>query len=373
MLSNQILQRTIHEFGRILQCHCSAWSMEGALLACTGEPDAKVRTLVREVVEAHVSYGDSAEWIYEDMAFFLVCDEHEPNYFLALAYPEVEVDFSLSGKLCVSQMEGLLRVSKERMDKNRFMQNLILDNLLLVDIYNQAKKLGIPVEKRRAVILVEPKNPDDSMVLDVVKGIYMAGTGDYVTAVDERHVILIKALEETEGYRDLGRVCDMLVDTINAEAMLNVRVAYGTVIEELKDVSQSYKEAAMALDVGRIFYPEKNIFSYRELGIGRLIHQLPVSLCEMFLEEVFSGQAVEQFDEETLSTVDKFFENNLNISETARQLFVHRNTLVYRLEKIQKQTGLDVRVFEDALTFKIALMVADHLKYVHVEAGGSQL
>ena len=154
---------------------------------------------------------------------------------------------------------------------------------------------------------------------------------------------------------------------MNTEAMANVRVSYGTIIEELKDVSQSYREAAMALDVGRIFYTERNVFSYRELGIGRLIHQLPVSLCEMFLEEVFSGKAVEQFDEETLSTVDKFFENSLNISETARQLFVHRNTLVYRLEKIQKQTGLDVRVFEDALTFKIALMVADHLKFLQEE------
>ena len=156
----------------------------------------------------------------------------------------------------------------------------------------------------------------------------------------------------------------MLVNAINTEAMVNVRISFGTIIPELKEVSQSYKEAGMALDVGRIFYPERNILSYRELGIGRLIHQLPVSLCEMFLEEVFAGNSVDQFDEETLSTVDKFFENSLNISETARQLFVHRNTLVYRLEKIQKQTGLDVRVFEDALTFKIALMVADHMKFI---------
>ena len=161
-----------------------------------------------------------------------------------------------------------------------------------------------------------------------------------------------------------GRADDMLVNAINTEAMVNVRLSFGTIIPELKEVSQSYKEAGMALDVGRIFYPERNILSYRELGIGRLIHQLPVSLCEMFLEEVFAGNTVDQFDEETLSTVDKFFENSLNISETARQLFVHRNTLVYRLEKIQKQTGLDVRVFEDALTFKIALMVADHMKFI---------
>ena len=197
-----------------------------------------------------------------------------------------------------------------------------------------------------------------------MKGAYTSGTGDFVTAVDEGHIILIKSLEDTDDYLKINDQAKVLVDMINTEVMVNVRVAYGTVIGELKNVSQSYKEAGMALDVGRIFYPEKNILAYRELGIGRLIHQLPVSLCEMFLEEVFAGKAVEQFDEETLSTVDKFFENSLNISETARQLFVHRNTLVYRLEKIQKQTGLDVRVFEDALTFKIALMVADHMKFL---------
>ncbi len=231
-------------------------------------------------------------------------------------------------------------------------------------IFLSREKLSIPVEKRRVVILIEPKNPEDTIVLEMVKGIYTSGTGDYVTAVDEGHVILIKALDETDSTREIQHNAKMLVDMINTEAMVNVRVAYGTIVEELKDVSQSYKEAQMALDVGRIFYPEKNILAYKELGIGRLIHQLPLSLCDMFLEEVFAGKAVDQFEEETLSTVDKFFENNLNISETARQLFVHRNTLVYRLEKIQKQTGLDVRVFEDALTFKIALMVADHVKFV---------
>lgn len=148
------------------------------------------------------------------------------------------------------------------------------------------------------------------------------------------------------------------------EAMVSVRAAYGTIVEELKDVSRSYKEADMALEVGRVFYTEKKILAYNELGIGRLIHQLPASLCEMFLNEVFEGGKADIFEEEELTTVYTFFDNNLNISETARRLYVHRNTLVYRLEKIQKKTGLDVRVFDDALTFKIAMMVADHMKYM---------
>lgn len=363
MLSNQILQRTIYEIGDIVECNCSIWDMNGSMLASFGAERTSLKQDVDSFIEQTVKEQGDTQLIDYEKALFVVNDELEPVYVFVLEH-QGRSGAEINGKLCVSQLENMLRMGKERMDKNRFVQNLILDNLLLVDIYNQARKLSIPIEKKRVIILIEPKNLKDSIVLDMIKGIYTTGTGDYVTAVDEGHVILVKSLEETDGYREIAHISEMLVDMINTEAMVNVRVAYGTIIDELKDVSQSYKEANMALDVGRIFYPEKNILSYKELGIGRLIHQLPVSLCEMFLDEVFAGNAVEQFDEETLSTVDKFFENSLNISETARQLYVHRNTLVYRLEKIQKQTGLDVRIFEDALTFKIALMVADHMKFL---------
>ena len=363
MLSNQVLQRTINEIGDIIECNCSIWNTDGSMLAAVGEEKTAVKKAVISFIDQLDQEGDLPEYLDETLALFPVYDDLELIYIFVIEYNE-EIDAHISGRLCVCQLESLLRSGNERMDRNRFMQNLILDNLLLVDIYNQAKKLGIPVEKRRVVYLIEPKDPTDTIVLDMIRGIYSSGTGVFVTAVDEGHIILIKALTDTDTYDTICATANMLVDTINTEVMVNVRIACGTIINELKDVSQSYKEAGMALDVGRIFYPEKTILSYRELGIGRLIHQLPVSLCEMFLEEVFAGNAVDQFDEETLSTVDKFFENSLNISETARQLFVHRNTLVYRLEKIQKQTGLDVRVFEDALTFKIALMVADHMKFI---------
>ena len=151
---------------------------------------------------------------------------------------------------------------------------------------------------------------------------------------------------------------------MNSEAMLKVRVSYGTVVQELREVSKSYKEATMAMDVGRIFYAEKNVIAYSTLGIGRLIYQLPVNLCRIFIEEIFGGNQVYDLDEETLTTINKFFENNLNVSETSRQLFIHRNTLVYRIEKLQKATGLDIRTFEDAMTFKIAMMVVNYMKYL---------
>lgn len=366
MLSNQILQKTASEIQNIAGGSCSIWAMDGHRIVQAGAENSggteRVRGFLELVKQEEIM--SRFEDICSGSALFLVCDDEKPLYILNLEDMSRE-KAELVGRLGVRQLESLIRAYKEKIDKNRFLQNLLLDNMLLVDVYNQAKNLHIENDQKRVVYLIEAKSSDSQVLMEIMKGMYAAGMKDFVTAVDEGNVILIKALEETDGYKEVYETAKSLVDTISAEAMVNIRVAYGTIIGELKDVSKSYKEAGMAMDVGRIFYAEKNILAYNELGIGRLIHQIPVSLCEMFLKEVFGNQDVSGFDEETLATVYKFFENNLNISETARQLYIHRNTLVYRLEKIQKLTGLDVRIFEDALTFKIAMMVSEHMKFMN--------
>lgn len=189
-------------------------------------------------------------------------------------------------------------------------------------------------------------------------------SGDFVTSVDEHNLIVIKQLEPDEDYDDLLDISLTIKGMLNTEIMVNGKIAYGTIVSELKDVSKSYKEAKMALDVGKIFYADKDVVAYNTLGIGRLIYQLPINLCQMFIEEIFGENVPNELDEETLNTIDMFLENSLNVSETARQLYVHRNTLLYRLEKLQKATGLDIRVFDDALTLKIALMVVNYMKYL---------
>lgn len=364
MLSNQVLQRSVSEIEEIAGGSCSVWALDGHRIVMAGMESEgaaeRVKTFLEEIKE---DPQPGIEDIHTGYAMFAVCDEDKPLYILCLENMSKE-KAEIAGRLGVKELENLIRAYKEKVDKNRFLQNLLLDNMLLVDVFNQAKKLHIETEQRRIVYLVEAKTNDNQILLEAMKGMYAAGMKDFVTAVDEGSVILIKSLDDGEGYKEVYEKAKSLVDTVSAEAMVNVRVAYGTIIQELKDVSKSYKEAGMAMDVGKIFYSQKTILAYNELGIGRLIHQIPMPLCEMFLKEVFGDKDVEQFEEETLSTVFKFFENSLNISETARQLYIHRNTLVYRLEKIQKMTGLDVRVFEDALTFKIAMMVSEHMKYM---------
>ena len=364
MLSNQILHKAVQDIKRITGLECAIWDMKGICLVMTNERMTGLDGAVASFGEAAptVAAEELLFRIEKDLGMFLVHDDEDPCYILVLkgGCPQME----MAGRLGVSQLENLLFAYKEKMDKNRFIQNLILDNMLLVDVYNQAKKMKIPVELRRSVFLVESKNEGENLILETLKGLYATGTKDFVTAVDEKHVILVRALENTDDYPQLEQIARELVDTLNMEAMVSVRIAYGTIINELKDVSKSYKEAKMAMDVGKIFYMEKPINAYNTLGIGRLIYQLPINLCRIFITEVFGGNVLDDLDEELLTTVQKFFDNNLNVSETSRQLFVHRNTLVYRIEKLHQATGLDIRKFEDALTFKIALMVVNYMRYI---------
>ena len=191
-----------------------------------------------------------------------------------------------------------------------------------------------------------------------------SGSRDFITAVDENNVVVVKDLSDGENPADIERAALGIEGYLIKEGMEDIHIAYGTVVKEIKEVSRSYKEAKMAMDVGKIFFDDRNIMAYSELGIGRLIYQLPMPLCKMFIKEIFGGKSPDDFDEETLTTISKFFENSLNVSETSRQLFIHRNTLVYRLDKLQKNTGLDLRVFEDAITFRIALMVVKYMNYM---------
>ena len=356
MISNQILQNTIDGLKGISKVDFSVLDTEGKELASTLDNAQERNSAVISFVE---SPADSQ--VIQGCQFFKIFDEHQLEYIL-LANGGSD-DVYMVGKIAAFQIQNLLVAYKERFDKDNFIKNLLLDNLLLVDIYNRAKKLHIDIEVRRVVFIVETNREKDGNELEKIRSLFGGKSKDFVTAVDEKNIIVVKELAENETYDDLRKTAEVILNLFRSEAD-GVHIAYGTVINELKEVSRSYKEARMALDVGKIFFEERNIIAYSQLGIGRLIYQLPIPLCKMFIKEIFDGKSPDDFDEEILSTINKFFENSLNVSETSRQLYIHRNTLVYRLDKLQKSTGLDLRVFEDAITFKIALMVVKYMKYM---------
>ncbi len=357
MISNQILQNTIEGLKGITRIDFCVMDTDGKSLASTFSEQEDYE---EEVLSFAGSPADSQ--VVQGYQFFKIFDDHQLEYVL-LANGGSD-DVYMVGKIAAFQIQNLLVAYKERFDKDNFIKNLLLDNLLLVDIYNRAKKLHIDTEVRRVIFIIETKHEKDSSALDNMRGLLGNKAKDFVTAVDEKNVIVVKELEEQDGPAELEKTAQNFYEILKSDGEEDILIAYGTVINDIKEVSKSYKEAKLALDVGKIFFSEKNVIAFSELGIGRLIYQLPVPLCKMFIREIFEGKSPDDFDEETLTTINKFFENNLNVSETSRQLYIHRNTLVYRLDKLQKSTGLDLRVFEDAITFKIALMVVKYMKYM---------
>lgn len=357
MISNQILQSTIDGLKNITRTELCVCDTEGKVLAATfhdtTQYESAVISFVNSPAESQVIGG---------FQFFKVFDENQLEY-IVIALGSTD-DTYMIGKMAAFQIENLLVAYKERFDKDNFIKNLLLDNLLLVDIYNRAKKLGIDTNVRRLVYVIETKREKDIVSLEILRDLFVDSPKDFITAVDEKDLILVKEAVDVYSYKVLDQTARLIIQKLQEAGVENVSIAYGTVVGEIKEVSRSYKEAKMALDVAKIFYKEEKIIAYSRLGIGRLIYQLPIPLCKMFIKEIFEGRNPDDFDEETITTINKFFENSLNVSETSRQLYIHRNTLVYRLDKLQKTTGLDLRVFEDAITFKIALMVVEYMKYM---------
>lgn len=357
MISNQILQNTIEGLKSITRIDLSVLDTEGKILAATQPEPVDYSEPVIAFVESQAE-----SQVIQGHQYFKIYDEHQLEYVLVAKGGSDDV--YMVGKLAVFQIQGLLVAYKERFDKDNFVKNLLLDNLLLVDIYNRAKKLHIDTEAKRVIFIVETSHERDVTALDSLRNFIGNKSKDFITAVDEKNLIVVKELSAGDGYAEIEKYAMDILNMLKGEGKDQTHIAYGTIVNDIKEVSKSYKEAKLALDVRKIFFDEKEVIAYNSLGIGRLIYQLPIPLCKMFIREIFDGKSPDEFDDETLTTIVKFFENNLNVSETSRQLYIHRNTLVYRLDKLQKSTGLDLRVFEDAITFRIALMVVKYMNYM---------
>ncbi len=356
MISNLVMQDTINGIKNITHSNLTIVDLDGKAVASTAE-DVVINK--SDIVSFAESQADTQE-IRENM-YFKVYDDYQVEYVVIATGGD---DTAMIGKMAAFQIQNLLVAYKEHFDKDNFIKNLLLDNLLLVDVYNRAKKLHIATDVKRVVFILESEQSKDYSTLEAIKNLFSKSKNDFITAVDEKSIIVIKELRENDGQKEMHGIAQSIIGVIDQENSDSAHVAYGNAVNEIKEVSRSYKEARMALDVGKIFFGDENVIAYSQLGIGRLIYQLPIPLCKMFIKEIFTDKSPDDFDEETLTTINKFFENSLNVSETSRQLYIHRNTLVYRLDKLQKSTGLDLRIFDDAITFKIALMVVRYMKYM---------
>ena len=280
--------------------------------------------------------------------------------YAAFAFGDNEISKTVCAMASVT-LNAAKAYYEEKHDRGSFIKDIISDNIMLGDIYMRAKELRVTADVPRGVFVVRSLRKGESVPTDVVQNLFPDRQNDFVLSIGEGDVVLIRQMPETTGLKELNKIAGSIEESLRNGGESTVVVGIGTVAMHLRDLAKSYKEAQIAIEVGKVFDTEKYVINYENLGIGRLIYQLPTTLCEMFLQEVFKKNPIDALDKETLFTIHKFFENNLNVSETARKLFVHRNTLVYRLEKIKKLTGLDLREFDDAITFKVALMVKKYL------------
>lgn len=275
---------------------------------------------------------------------------------------EVTADNAQDEERALAQIRCLCTAYKEKYNKNHFLKTLMTGNISSIEAAEHAARLHIAPEERRILFLLEKKGPLDDTVMEILKNLFPSQTKSYLVPMSDCCLAILRPVKSNESKQELSQVAHMIVDTLNMEALTQVRVAYSAVMEHLTELDTAWQETSLALKVGKLFYSEQNVFPHDRLGIGRLVYRLPVPICEGFLKEVFGNDIPDALDEETTATINRFLQNNLNIAETSRQLHMHRNTLIYRLDQVEKRTGLDLRKFEDAMTFRIASLVMNYLQ-----------
>ena len=354
-MANRLFQNVIHQMKAAVDRVIGVIDENGVVIACSELVKiGEIKQLIRDELTYSADIAVSGGYTYRPISV------GAKNEYVVFMEGEDKMAEKMTKLLAIS-LGNIKNLYDEKYDKGSFIKNIILDNILPSDIYIKSKELHFNTNELRVIFLIKFLGKTDMLPFEMLQNMFPEKAKDYVISVGEHDIVLVKDVKPGTENKEFEKIATNIADTLSAEFYTQVAIGISTVVDNIKDLARAYKEAQVALEVGKVFENEKNIISYENLGIGRLIYQLPTTLCEMFLQEVFKRGSLESLDRETLQTIQAFFENNLNVSETSRKLFVHRNTLVYRLDKIRKMTGLDLREFEHAITFKVALMVKKYL------------
>ena len=354
-MANRLFQTVIHQMKDVVGRTVGVIDDNGIVIASSelskvGESKQRIRE--------ELSYsGESA--VFEGYTYRFLSPKGSSEFIVFCEGEDKDAD--KTAQMLAISLGSIKNLYDEKYDKGSFIKNIILDNILPNDIYIKSNELHMGNDEKRAVLVAKFQGATELPPYEIIQNLITDKTKDYVINISEQDIVIVKELSPSATAESLEAEAETLLKAASSEYAAKLLIGISSIVEKLKDLARAYKEARIALEVGKVFDIERPIMSYENLGIGRLIYQLPTTLCEIFLSEVFKKGSLESLDRETLMTVQSFFENNLNVSETSRKLFVHRNTLVYRLEKIRKLTGLDLREFDHAVTFKVALMVKKYL------------
>ena len=354
-MSNRLYQTVIHQMRDVVGRTVGVIDENGIVIACSDT--ARIGESKQRIKEELTYSQDSI--VYDGYTYRFVGAQEQSDSIVFVEGNDLHA--SKTAQIIAISISGIKSLYDEKYDKGSFIKNILLDNILPSDIYVKSNELHFNSDESRAVIVIKFLSQGSYVPYEVISSIVSDKTKDYVISISEQDIVIVKEVSKTATSEELEAFAEEMLNTVANDYGAKILIGISSIAESLKDLARSYKEAKISLEVGKVFDIEKPIMSYENLGIGRLVYQLPTTLCEIFLGEVFKKGSLSSLDRETLMTVQSFFENNLNVSETSRKLFVHRNTLVYRLEKIRKLTGLDLREFDHAVTFKVALMVKKYL------------
>ena len=354
-MSNRLFQTVIHQMKDVVGRTIGAIDENGIIIACSEL--SKIGESRQRIKEELAFIGNSM--VSEGYTYKLINPANSDDCIVFVEGEDAEAE--KTANILAISLGNIKSLYDEKYDKGSFIKNIILDNILPNDIYVKSNELHMGNEENRAVIVIKFQGSTELTPYEIIQNMVSDQTKNYIINISEQDIVIVKEVEETCTSEELEAEATALLNQAQSEYGAKILIGVSSIVEKLKDLAKAYKEARIALEVGKVFDIERPVMSYENLGIGRLIYQLPTTLCDIFLQEVFKKGSLESLDRETLMTVQSFFENNLNVSETSRKLFVHRNTLVYRLEKIRKLTGLDLREFDHAVTFKVALMVKKYL------------
>lgn len=354
-MANRVFQGVVYQMKDALGRLAGVVDENGAVISCTEL--ARIGDVHEQVAMSQLTLGD--RFVKEGYTYQLFSSGHHNSY--AAFVEGTDAAAARDVALLAISLQSILQYHDEKFDKANFIKNIVLENILPGDIYAKARELHFATDTVRVVLLVRVTGGGEISAYDVVSGLFPDKQKDFFFNISETDTVLVKEIRRDTDEKDIEKLAASIIDTLNGEHYIKAVIGVGNPVNNIKDLAASFKEAQIALEVGKVFVAEQTVVSYNHLGIARLIYQLPTKLCEIFLKEVFNHGNIDSLDEETLFTIQRFFENNLNVSETSRGLFVHRNTLVYRLEKIKKLTGLDLREFDDAIVFKVALMVKRYM------------
>ncbi len=353
-MPNRLFQNAVNSLKQDIDRRIYVVDTSGTVVACSDEefigetaPNAAAAAEATNEVNASGGYSYKKAAVYNRVGYVVFCEGED------------ELAKSFCSFLCM-HFATVKQYYDEKYDKNSFVKNIMLDNILAGDITYRGKELHLDASPR-VVYIVRTDSDSEDTAAQILSGIFPDSERDFVVVIGDCDIAVVKSFDTEPDTEEITKLAHSMKDTVTSECMMNLSIGISTVKSDITELSAAYREARTALEVGKVFDTENDIMNYSNLGIGRIIYQLPTTLCELFLNEVFKKEPIDILDSETIYTIQKFFENNLNLSETARKLFVHRNTLVYRLDKIKKLTGLDLREFDDAVTFKVAMMVNKYL------------